>query len=133
MDLTAVSMYALMPNLDASMDLMADVIKNPAFDPQELERIRATQLTRIAAENTQPMSVALRTLPPLLFGKEHPYGVPFTGTGDPAFVQNLTRNDLASSHHRWIRADNAELFEVGNTSRSEERRVGKKGVRTCGP
>src|SRR3546814_10035512 len=53
MDRTAVSMYALMPNLDASMDLMADVIKNPAFDPQELERIRATQLTRIAAENTQ--------------------------------------------------------------------------------
>src|SRR3546814_4014815 len=96
MDLTAVSMYALMPNLDASMDLMADVIKNPAFDPQELERIRATQLTRIAAENTQPMSVALRTLPPLLFGKEHPYGVPFTGTGDPAVVQKLTRNDLAS-------------------------------------
>src|SRR3546814_18950678 len=40
MDRTAVSMYALMPNLDASMDLMADVIKNPAFDPKELERIR---------------------------------------------------------------------------------------------
>src|SRR3546814_2348144 len=116
MDLTAVSMYALMPNLDASMDLMADVIKNPAFDPQELERIRATQLTRIAAENTQPMSVALRTLPPLLFGKEHPYGMPFTGTGDPAVVQKLTRNDLASFHHRWIRADHAEIFSVGKTS-----------------
>src|SRR3546814_2501562 len=65
------------------------------------------------------MSVALRTLPPLLFGKEHPYGVPFTGTGDPAVVQKLTRNDLASFHHRWIRADNAEIFAVGNTSLSE--------------
>src|SRR3546814_7526854 len=119
MDLTAVSMYALMPNLDASMDLMADVIKNPAFDPQELERIRATQLTRIAAENTQPMSVAMRTLPPLLFGKEHHYGVPFQGTGDPADVQKLTRNALASFHHRWIRDDNAEIFAVGNTSLSE--------------
>src|SRR3546814_12200035 len=65
------------------------------------------------------MSVALRTLPPLLFGKEHPYGVPFTGTGDPAVVQKLSRNDLASFHHRWIRADNAEIFAVGNTSLSE--------------
>src|SRR3546814_12830850 len=119
MDLTAVSMYALMPNLDASMDLMADVIKNPAFDPQELERIRATQLTRIAAENTQTMSVAMRTLPPPLIGKEHPYGVPFTGTSDTDVVQQLTHNDLASFHTSWLRADNAENFAFGNTSWSD--------------
>lgn len=119
MDRTSVSMYALMPNLAPSLDLMADIIKNPAFEPRELERMRATQLARIASENTQPMSIALRTLPPLLFGKEHPYGVPFTGTGDPAVVEKLTRNDLAGFHNRWIRPDNAEIFAVGNTSLAE--------------
>ncbi|MBK5265402.1 MAG: insulinase family protein, partial [Alphaproteobacteria bacterium] len=119
MDGTTVSMYALMPNLAPSLDLMADIVKNPAFDPGELERIKATQLARIAAENTQPKSIALRTLPPLLFGKDHPYGVAFTGTGDPEVVAKLTRNDLASFHHRWIRADNAEIFAVGNTTLAE--------------
>ena len=119
MDRTSVSMYALTPNLAPSLDLMADIIKNPAFDPRELERMRATQLARIASENTQPMSIALRTLPPLLFGQDHPYGVPFTGTGDPAVVAKLTRNDLATFHHRWIRADNAEIFVVGNATLAE--------------
>src|SRR3546814_903990 len=98
---------------------MAYGMKNPVFESQQLERIRATKLTLNAAEITRLMGVALRTLPPLLFGKEHPYGVPFTGIGDPAVVQKLTRNDLASFHHRWIRADNAEIFAVGNTSLSE--------------
>jgi len=119
MDRTSVSMYALTPNLAPSLDLMADIIKNPAFDPRELERMRATQLARIASENTQPMSIALRTLPPLLFGKDHPYGVPFTGTGDPAVVAKLTRGDLAAFHHRWMRADNAEIFVVGNSTLAE--------------
>lgn len=119
MDRTSVSMYALTPNLAPSLDLMADIIKNPAFEPRELERMRATQLARIASENTQPMSIALRTLPPLLFGKDHPYGVPFTGTGDPAVVEKLTRNDLAGFHNKWIRADNAEIFAVGDTTLAE--------------
>lgn len=119
MDRTHVSMYALTPNLAPSLDLLADIIKNPAFDPRELERMRATQLARIAAENTQPMGIALRTLPPLLFGKAHPYGVPFTGTGDPAVVEKLSRSDLASFHNRWIRADNAEIFVVGDTTLAE--------------
>src|SRR3546814_1436058 len=45
--------------------------------------------------------------------------MPYTGTGDPVVVQKLTRHVLASFHHRWIRADNAEIFAVGNTSLSE--------------
>src|SRR3546814_7288572 len=42
MDRTAVSMYALMPNLDASMDLMADVIKNPAFEDRKSTRLNSS-------------------------------------------------------------------------------------------
>ncbi|QUT07072.1 insulinase family protein [Sphingobium phenoxybenzoativorans] len=116
MDSTSVSMYALTPNLAPSLDLLADVIKNPAFDAKELERIRATRLAQIAQELTEPRAIASRTLPPLLYGKDHPYGRPTSGTGDPAVVAKLTRNDLASFHNKWIRGDNAAIFVVGDTT-----------------
>src|SRR3546814_16523342 len=78
---TTVTLSALEPNLAASLDLMADIIKNPAFAPSEIERLRAQQLAGIASELTQPTGIALRTLPPLLYGEQHPYGTPFTGSG----------------------------------------------------
>ncbi|MFN3798325.1 MAG: M16 family metallopeptidase, partial [Sphingobium yanoikuyae] len=81
MDATNVGLYALKPNLDASLGLLADIIRNPAFDPKEVERLRSQMLTRIAAEKTQPMAIAQRMLPPMLYGQAHPYGIPFTGSG----------------------------------------------------
>jgi predicted Zn-dependent peptidase len=114
MDRTTVSLSALTPNLAPSLDLLADIIRNPAFAPAEVERLRGQQLARIASEMTQPQGIALRTLPPLLYGKAHPYGVPFTGTGDPEIVKKVSRDDLIAFQHAWLRPDNAQVFVVSN-------------------
>ncbi|MBB6123534.1 M16 family metallopeptidase [Sphingobium subterraneum] len=119
LDRTSVSLYALTPNLAPSLDLLSDILQNPAFDPQELERVRAAQLNRIAQERTQPASIASRTLLPVLFGRDHPYGIAASGSGDPEVVKRLTSQDLSGFHHRWIRADNAEIFVVGATTLAE--------------
>jgi zinc protease len=118
MDRTSVSMSALMPNLGLSLDLLADIVRNPAFDPAELERLRARQLNEIAQEGNDPLGIARRTLPPLLYG-DYAYGIPASGSGDPAVVAKLTRDDLIAFHNRWIRADNAEIFAVGATTLAE--------------
>ena len=56
-------MSALKSNLPGSLDLFTDIVRNPAFAPSEVERLRATQLARISSEMTQPQAIALRTLP----------------------------------------------------------------------
>ena len=119
MDNTTISLSALKPNLGLSLDLLADVVRNPAFKPSEVERKRAALLARIAAEKTEPQGLALRVLPPLLFGPAHPYGVPFTGSGTEAGVKSVTRDDLVSFYRRWIRPDNATIFVVGDTTLAE--------------
>ena len=119
MDATTVGLYALKPNLDASLGLLADVIRNPAFAPAEVERIRGQLLTRIAAEKTEPMPIAQRLLPPLLYGTAHPYGIPFTGSGTASGVKAATRADLAAFHDKWMRPDNATIFVTGDTSLAE--------------
>jgi zinc protease len=114
LDRTIVSLTALTPSLGASLDLLADVIRNPAFAPAEVERIRQQQLAGIAAEMTQPGAMAARVLPGIVFGTAHPYGKPGTGTGDPAVVAALTRDELVAFHHRWVRPDNATIYAVGD-------------------
>ena len=73
-------------------------------------------LAGIAAESTQPVPLALRTLPPILYGRASPYGVPFTGTGDAAVVAQLTAADLTAFRDAWLRPDKAKIFVVGDTS-----------------
>ena len=119
MDKSAVYLQALTPNLPQSLDLMADIVRHPAFAPAEVDRVRNQQLASIAEEAKQPVGLALRTLPPIIYGKAHPYGVPFTGSGDPAAVAKLTPADLNGFHDAWLRPDDATIFVVGDTTLAE--------------
>jgi zinc protease len=114
LDRTIVTLTAMTPALGDSLDLLADVVRNPAFDPAEVERIRQQQLSGIANEMTQPSGMAFRALPGLLYGPNHPYGKPFSGSGDLAVVRSLTRDELVRFHQSWIRPDNATIFAVGD-------------------
>ncbi len=120
-DTTKVSLSALKPNLAASLDLFADVVRNPRFDAAELERVRGQALAGIAQEMRDPASLARRAFVPLLFDATHPYGIPGSGAGTEAGVKAVTRAGLVAYHQRWIRPDNAELFVVGDVTAAELR------------
>lgn len=114
LDMSTVSLSALSPNLDASLALWADVVRNPAFDADELDRLKARWLESIKQEKAQPVQLALRTLPALLYGEGHSYSVPYTGSGTEEAIAGLTRDDLTQFHADWIRPDNATIFMVGD-------------------
>ena len=115
-DRTNVSLFALTPNLAPSLDLFADIVRNPAFVPAEVARLRGQQLARISSELTQPQGLAGRVLPVKLWGADHPYGRASSGTGDATTVAKLDRTALASFHQTWLRPDTARIFVAGNTS-----------------
>jgi zinc protease len=118
-DRTTASLRALKPNLGASLDLLADVIKNPAFADKEVERIRTQQLARIAAEYTQPQGIAAHKMPPLLYGAGHPYGGSLTGSGSADVIKTVSRADIAAFHKGWVNPAKATIFVVGDTSLKE--------------
>lgn len=119
LDVSTVSLSALKSNLEDSLALYADIVRNPSFPGADLERVRGQALAGIESEQVNPISIALRLLPPLLYGEDHPYGVPFTGSGTTQDVTAITRDDLIAFHQRWIRPDNATMFVVGDTSLEE--------------
>ena len=116
LDRTGFGLFALAPNYGPSLDLLADIVRNPAFEPAEIERLRATQLTQIAAEGTSPPSLASRTLWPVLFGPDHPYGRPTSGLGTVESVAQITRDDLIAFHRQWIRPDKLSILVVGDST-----------------
>jgi len=119
LDMSTVTLSALKDQLGPSLDLFADVIKNPAFDQGEIDRMRPRMLAQIEQEKNQPVGIALRTLPPLLYGEDHAYGIPFTGSGNTESVTSLRRDDLAGFQQDWLRPDNATIFVVGDITMDE--------------
>ncbi|HVR43563.1 MAG TPA: pitrilysin family protein [Thermoanaerobaculia bacterium] len=121
LDVSTVSLSALESNLDASLDLYADVILNPSFPRADFERLQKQQLAQIQREKANPIQLGLRIFPSLLYGETHAYGYPFTGTGTEAAVASLTRDDLARFHQTWFKPNNATIVVVGDTTMNEIR------------
>ncbi|MGY4517491.1 M16 family metallopeptidase [Lysobacter sp. HA18] len=116
LDSCSVTGNMLSDELAPSLDLLADVVRNPAFRAADMERVRAQWIAGIAQEKTQPTGIALRTLPPLLYGDGHPYAIPFSGTGTEASIASLTANDLTAWRAAWLRPDNVRIIVAGDTT-----------------
>jgi zinc protease len=119
LDMSSVSLSALKANLDPSLNIFADVVLNPAFPEEDFKRLQKQQLDRIQREKSEPLQMALRVFPGLLYGKGHAYGNPFTGSGTEASVSKLSRADADKFHQTWFKSNNATLVIVGDTSLNE--------------
>jgi predicted Zn-dependent peptidase len=100
---------------------MADVVRNPAFAPAEVARVRDQQLAQIAQAMASPASLATRSVGPVLFGPGHPYGQPGDGLGTSAAVAAQTPASLRAAQGRWLRPDLARITVVGDTTMAELR------------
>ncbi len=116
LDTSTVHLSALSDNLEDSLELFSAVITQPQFPEKELPRVKASQLAKIKHEKASPFSMALRTLPPLLYGKDHAYHTSFTGSGTTSDIEAMSTEALRTFHKTWFRPDNAQLIIVGDTS-----------------
>jgi zinc protease len=119
LDASFVSLSSLVSNLDATLDIYADVIMNPVFPKDDVERIQKQTIAQIKREKVQPIQMALRVFSKLLYGKDHAYGNPLTGSGTEESVSKMTRDDMVKFQQTWIRPNNATLVIVGSTTLDE--------------
>ncbi len=119
LDVSNVTLSALKSNLDASLNIFADVILNPSFPDADFKRLQKQQIAGIQREKVTPVQMALRVFPKLLYGAGHAYGNPLTGSGTEESVGRLTREDLLKFHQTWFKPNNATLVVVGATSLAE--------------
>ncbi len=119
LDNCGVGLNTLKDKLDESLDLFADVVLNPSFPEKEFTRLQKETLAQIQREKVTPTMMGRRVLPGLLYGRDHAYGTPMTGSGTEASVAALTCPQLADFHKTWFKPNNATLIIVGDTTLAE--------------
>ncbi len=108
-DSSSVSISTRSDKADALFAIFADVVRNAAFEEEELGRARQESLDGLTVALRQPGSVAQYALARRLFG-DGPYGK----TPSPRSVAALTRDDVVAFHATWWRPDNAVLVITGD-------------------
>ncbi len=111
-----VNINVLAPTLPRALGLYADLVLHPSFPQKDFERLQRDRIAAIGREKTVPRAMALRVLPGLIYGKDHAYGLPLTGTGTESAVARMTRADLVRYHQAWFKPNNAALLVVGDTT-----------------
>ena len=119
LDVNTISLNTLTENLSPSLELFADVILNPSFPENDFELLKKQQLAAIEQEKNSPFGVATRLLPKLIYGEDHAYSAPFSGSGDVESVTSITTKDLKQYYKTWFKPNNATLIVTGDTSVKE--------------
>ena len=121
LDVSSVSLEALKENLDSSLAVYADVVLHPSFPRPDFERLKKQRLAQIQQEKADPVGLALRVFPGLLYGAGHPYANPWTGSGTEESTSRLKREDLIRFHDTWFKPNHATMVVVGATTMEEIR------------
>ncbi|HEY0705911.1 MAG TPA: insulinase family protein, partial [Polyangia bacterium] len=106
------SLEALEDRAAGALKLLAEVLSRPGFDPAELERTRAEQLSALENGLGRPETVALWGLRQVMFGPRHPMGLPVYGTRSS--IARLSLADLQSRARQILRPERTVLVVSGN-------------------
>ncbi len=109
-DRSTFTLSALSSNLTPSLELLSDIVREPAFNEADLERVRTQTITGIKQQMKSPQGIAFRAIGPEVFGADHPYG----GVSSVQSVGSITRDDLVTFKDTWIRPDNGEVFVISD-------------------
>jgi zinc protease len=106
-----VTLEAPSQHLDPALDLLAEVLLEPAFDRDEVERERRETLAAIERREDRLAQRAFLLFAETLF-REHPYRRPLLGTRDT--VARFDDEALRAHHERLIRARNLVVAVAGD-------------------
>jgi len=107
-----VSTAGLVDNLDQALAIFADVILNPSFPQEEVDKYKARQLQQMQFQRSIPQFLAQERFQRAIYG-EHPAGM----IAPPSeSIKRITSADLAGFHSKYYRPNNAMLAIVGDVT-----------------
>lgn len=106
-----VSGNTLRRNLQATIDLVREMLTEPRFDQADFERIKTRTLEGIKASYGNPRAVAQRVFMKKLYGDDHVAGRPTSGT--LASVEGITLDDVKAWYKSNMTARDAQFNFAG--------------------
>lgn len=105
---------------DPALAAFSDVVANPQFPAEPLERIKKSNEVGLKQQEQSPSVLASRHFYKALYG-DHPYADPPTGT--KASLGKITQEMLKAFHQRYYVANNLTIAMVGAVTREEAEKI----------
>lgn len=110
---SVVSTSGLVENLDPTLALFSDVIRNPIFPQEEVEKYKTRTLAQLQFQRSNPQFLAQERFNRAIYGTSHPASL----VAPPAeSIKKLSTKDLADFHATYYRPNNAILAIVGDVT-----------------
>lgn len=115
-DATYVSSYSLKKYFDNVFEILTDVILNPKFDDEEINRLRDQRLNSLLSMIDDGDYLSDKIFKKNLYG-DTPYSLPIEGTHRS--IQNITREDIVAVYKSIFRPENLIIALVGDITPAE--------------
>jgi zinc protease len=110
---SVVSTGGLVENLDQTLELFADIVRNPTFPQAEVDKYKTRTLAQLQFQRSIPQFLAQEQFNRAIYGTSHPASL----VAPPAeSIKKLTSKDLADFHSTYYRPNNAILAIVGDVT-----------------
>lgn len=115
-DASRASVNVIASKTEQALAILADVVRNPVFKEEEVERLRQQYVDSLSVGMNSPGTLASWVASRVVFGNS-PYGHPVSGT--PESIPRIQRKDITALHALYYRPDNAILV-LGGDIRAED-------------
>ncbi|MGL4879989.1 MAG: M16 family metallopeptidase [Waterburya sp.] len=104
------SFETLTEDLDTVLPLFSEVLRQPAFDPEQFAIAKKQQQGAIARRNDDPNEIVSREFDKVIYGATSPYA----RTVEYETLDNISRQDVLGFYQTYIRPDSIILGLVGD-------------------
>lgn len=104
------SLSCLAEDFPEVLEVFADVLRHPVFDPEKIEVAKTSVEASIARQNDNPQQILFREFNEIVYGSDSPY------TWQPTYasVASVSRDDLIAWHGTYFHPDRVVLGLVGD-------------------
>ncbi len=110
-----ISAGSLTKHLPDLLEIVSDVLMNPVFAEDELEKVRKKTLSNLASQKDDSRAIARNVARVLRYGKKHPYGEIAT----EETINNILASECRQLYKSFFRPNISYLVIVGDISAEE--------------
>jgi len=120
----SISFRSTAAKFPATLDILADILVNPTFPENGLERLKGQRLVQLTQARAQPGAIANRVFPRIVYGNAHPYGRVVTEDT----LKGVTRADIVAFHKAYYQPGRALVTVVGDTTTAAVKPIIEKAL-----
>ncbi len=113
---------ALKKHNEKLLEIMSDILLNPVFNQDELDKVKKQTISALAYNKNDPAAISETVSDALFYGKDHPYGEVTT----EATVNSVTVKMCEDYYGMYFKPNIAYLAIVGDLNLREAKKLTKK-------